>query len=109
MLKLLVPAAAALALSLAAATAQGKELKSVGVTLGPLGNPFYVALAKGMETEIKKLAPDAKVTIVSHDYDLNKVFRTLFLAGIEEVLAKHTDDAGCHGAWLFGRKDLSRD
>jgi SAM-dependent methyltransferase len=44
-----------------------------------------------------------------YDYDLNKVFRTLFLAGIEEVLAKHTDDAGCHGAWLFGRKDLSRD
>jgi SAM-dependent methyltransferase len=44
-----------------------------------------------------------------YDYDLNKVFRTLFLAGIEEVMAKHTDDAGCHGAWFFGRKESSAD
>jgi ubiquinone/menaquinone biosynthesis C-methylase UbiE len=44
-----------------------------------------------------------------YDYDLNKVYRTLFLAGIEEVMAKHTDDAGCHGAWIFGRKESSSD
>ena len=46
---------------------------------------------------------DADVGSMSmYDYDLNRVFRTLFLAGIEEVLARHTDHAGCHGAWLFG-------
>jgi hypothetical protein len=39
-----------------------------------------------------------------YDYDLNRVFRTLFLAGIEEVMAKHTDDGGCHGAWFYGQK-----
>jgi SAM-dependent methyltransferase len=49
---------------------------------------------------------DADVGSMSmYDYDLNRVFRTLFIAGIEEVLAKHTDDAGCHGAWFFGRKE----
>ncbi len=49
---------------------------------------------------------DADVGSMSmYDYDLNKVFRTLFLAGIEEVMAQHTDDDGCHGAWLFGRKE----
>jgi SAM-dependent methyltransferase len=48
---------------------------------------------------------DADVGSMSmYDYDLNRLFRTLFLAGIEEVTAKHTDDAGCHGAWFFGQK-----
>jgi SAM-dependent methyltransferase len=42
-----------------------------------------------------------------YDYDLNRVYRTLFRAGIGEVLAKHTDHGGCHGAWLFGRKTPS--
>ncbi len=48
---------------------------------------------------------DAEVGSMSmYDYDLNRVFRTLFLAGIDEVIAQHTDHAGSHGAWLFGRK-----
>ena len=51
---------------------QAKELNSVGIIVGPLGNPFYVALAKGIETEVKKINPNAKVTAVSNDYDLNK-------------------------------------
>jgi trans-aconitate methyltransferase len=50
-------------------------------------------------------ARDADVGSMSmYDYDLNRVFRTLFLAGIEEVMAKHTDDGGCHGAWFYGQK-----
>jgi SAM-dependent methyltransferase len=53
---------------------------------------------------------DADVGSMSmYDYDLNLVLRTLFLAGIEEVMAKHTDDAGCHGAWFFGRKQSPKD
>jgi hypothetical protein len=39
-----------------------------------------------------------------YDYDLNKVVRTLFLAGISPVTLDHTDHAGCHGAWCFGVK-----
>jgi ribose transport system substrate-binding protein len=59
-------------LSVSASALQAKELNSVGIIVGPLGNPFYVALAKGIETEVKKINPNAKITAVSNDYDLNK-------------------------------------
>lgn len=44
----------------------------VGVTVGTLGNPFFVPLVKGAEDRIKEAAPDAEVTVVGADYDLNK-------------------------------------
>jgi ribose transport system substrate-binding protein len=59
-------------LSVSASALQAKELNSVGIIVGPLGNPFYVALAKGIETEVKKINPNAKITAISNDYDLNK-------------------------------------
>jgi ribose transport system substrate-binding protein len=86
MLKLLVPITAAFVLSLSVSTLQAKELNSVGIIVGPLGNPFYVALAKGMEAEIKKINPNAKVTAVSNDYDLNKD-----VTAIETFVAAGTD------------------
>jgi hypothetical protein len=39
-----------------------------------------------------------------YDYDLNRVMRLLYVAGINPVTAQHTDHGGCHGAWLFGVK-----
>ncbi|MBV9246807.1 MAG: substrate-binding domain-containing protein, partial [Methylobacteriaceae bacterium] len=86
MFKALTPAAIAFALSLAASGAEAKELKSVGIIVGPLGNPFYVALAKGMETEVKRINPSAKVTAVSNDYDLNKD-----VTAVETFIASGTD------------------
>ena len=94
MLKPLVPAAVALAFSLLAAGVQAKDLNSVGITLGPLGNPFYVALAKGMESEVKKINPNAKVTAISHDYDLNKevtAIETLVAAGTDIIFVNAAD------------------
>src|SRR5687768_1891389 len=94
MLKPLVPATVALAFSLLAAGVQAKDLNSVGITLGPLGNPFYVALAKGMETEVKKINPNAKVTAISHDYDLNKevtAIETLVAAGTDIIFVNAAD------------------
>jgi ribose transport system substrate-binding protein len=82
----MVPATAAFVLSLSAVAVQAKDLNSVGITLGPLGNPFYVALAKGMETEVRKINPNAEVTAVSHDYDLNKE-----VTAIETFIAAGTD------------------
>jgi len=94
MLKSLLSATAMLVVALSTAGAQAKDLKSVGVTLGPLGNPFYVALAKGMETEVKKIAPDATVNVVSHDYDLNKevtAIDTMIAAGTDIIFVNAAD------------------
>lgn len=49
-----------------------KELTLVGVSVGSLGNPFFVALGKGAETAAKKINPNARVQVVASDYDLNK-------------------------------------
>ena len=65
-------AGAALALALVAAPASAKELKSIGISLGSLGNPFFVALSKGAEFEAKKTNPDVKITTVGFEYDLGK-------------------------------------
>lgn len=35
--------------------AQAKELKSIGVTVGDLANPFFVQIAKGAELKAKSL------------------------------------------------------
>lgn len=86
MLKALVPAAAALVLSVSALNAEEKELNSVGIIVGPLGNPFYVALAKGIESEVKAINPDAEVTAVSNEYDLNKD-----VTALETFIASGTD------------------
>jgi ribose transport system substrate-binding protein len=50
--------------------AQGPD--SIGMSVGSLGNPFFVATAQGAKAEAKKLNPAAQVTAVSADYDLNK-------------------------------------
>lgn len=94
MLKSLLSATGILVIAVAAGTAQAKDLNSVGVTLGPLGNPFYVSLAKGMEAEVKKLAPNATVNVVSHDYDLNKevsAIDTMIAAGTEMIFINAAD------------------
>lgn len=70
MLKTILLAGAALVIGTAAASA--KELKSIGISLGSMGNPFFVALSKGAEFEAKKTNPNVKVTAVGFDYDLGK-------------------------------------
>lgn len=49
-----------------------KPLKLVGVTVGDLANPFFVAIGKGAEESARKIGgPGVKVTTVSSKYDLN--------------------------------------
>lgn len=77
-----------------AAQAQQKQIKSVGITLGSLGNPFFVSLAKGAEAKIKQLNPNAKVNALSADYDLNKQFSQIdgFIAsGVDLILVNAVD------------------
>src|ERR1700759_2102858 len=63
---------ASAALMVGAHVASAKELKSIGISLGSMGNPFFVALAKGAEFEAKKTNPNVRVTAVGFDYDLGK-------------------------------------
>ena len=57
----------------AACQAEAKTLKSVGVTVVDLGNPFFGAIAKAIGAKVKEVAgPTAKTLVVSGDYDLGK-------------------------------------
>ena len=92
MMKKLLLAGAALAFS--AHMAAAKELKSIGVSLGSMGNPFFVALAKGAEFEAKKINPNVKVTTVGYDYDLGKQntqIDNFIAAGVDLILLNPGD------------------
>jgi ribose transport system substrate-binding protein len=84
----------ATALCLVAGAASAKDLKAIGITVGSLGNPFFVALTKGAEQEAKKINPNVKVTATSADYDLNKQFTQIdnFIAsGVDMILVNAAD------------------
>ncbi|WP_035053535.1 ABC transporter substrate-binding protein [Andreprevotia chitinilytica] len=64
-----------------------KPLKSIGVTVGDLANPFFVAIGRGAQDAAKKIAGnDVKVTTVSSKYDLNTQ-----VGQIENFIANKTD------------------
>ncbi|BAY31346.1 periplasmic binding protein/LacI transcriptional regulator [Nostoc carneum NIES-2107] len=57
---------------------QNSQLRSLGVSLGDLGNPFFVAMAKGSESQARKIAGnDLKLSIVSSGFDLNQQFNQI--------------------------------
>ncbi|HHT7856541.1 ABC transporter substrate-binding protein [Pasteurella multocida] len=67
--------------------AQAKELRSIGVTVGDLANPFFVQIAKGAELKAKELAGDkVNVVSVSSGYDLGQQ-----VAQIDNFIAAKTD------------------
>ena len=53
---------------------EARELKALGISMGSLGNPYFVTLADGATARAKELNPSVKVTSVSADYDLSKQF-----------------------------------
>ena len=92
MLKQLLLAGAALAVAGGAASA--KDLNAIGITLGSLGNPFFVALSQGAEAKAKEINPNVTVNTASADYDLNKQFNQIdnFIAsGVDLILLNAAD------------------
>ena len=92
MLRKLLLVGAALALTTGVASA--KDLNAIGITLGSLGKPFFVALAKGAEAKAKEINPDVKVNAASADYDLNKQFTQIdnfIAAGVDMILLNAAD------------------
>lgn len=69
-----------------AAHAADKPLKAIGITVGSLGNPYFVTIVKGAEAKAKQINPNVKVTSVSADYDLNKQFTQ-----IDNFISAHVD------------------
>ena len=92
MLKTILLAGAAMAFL--AGSAQAKELKSIGVSLGSLGNPFFQALAKGAEFEAKKTNPNVKLLVFGYEYDLGKQVQQIdnfIAAGVDLILLNPGD------------------
>ncbi|MDO9597544.1 MAG: ABC transporter substrate-binding protein [Azoarcus sp.] len=85
---------ATIALACATGFAQARDIKSIGITVGSLGNPFFVTIAKGAEAKAKELNPNVKVLAVSADYDLNKQFTQIdnfIAAGVDMILLNAAD------------------
>lgn len=77
-----------------ASAAHSKELTSVGVTVVDLGNPFFGAIAKSIESRVKAIAPNTKILVVSGDYDLGKQstqFDNFIQAGVDLILVSAVD------------------
>lgn len=83
---------------LGAAAAQNEELKSVGVTVGDLGNPFFVQIGEGACDQAREIAGESvKCTVVSSGYDLNTQVNQIenFIAsGVDLILLNAADSQG---------------
>src|ERR1700726_1886060 len=53
------------------AFAATKKLDAVGLTVGDLGNPFFVQIAHGAEQKAKEINSKVKFTALSSNYDVN--------------------------------------
>ncbi|ODN72574.1 ABC transporter substrate-binding protein [Methylobrevis pamukkalensis] len=88
---LLLATAATLALTGAAGA---KDLTRIGISLGSMGNPFFVALAQGATDKAKEINPNVEVTALGYDYDLNKQFTQIdnfIAAGVDLILLNPAD------------------
>ncbi len=86
--------AAALLTATLATPACAKPLGSVGVSVGSLGNPYFVTVVKGVQDEAHRINPAAKVTAVSSDYDLNKQsnqIENFISAGVDLIILNAAD------------------
>src|SRR5690349_10204626 len=74
--------------------ASAKELTKIGISVGLLGNPFFVATIKGITASAKKINPNVEVTSVSADYDLNKQVSQIdsfVAAGVDIIMLNAVD------------------
>lgn len=94
-MKVLKPLALIGALACALSTnVQAAELNKIGISLGSMGNPFFVALANGAEARAKKINPNVEVLSMGYDYDLGKQFNQIdnfIAAGVDLILLNPGD------------------
>jgi ribose transport system substrate-binding protein len=69
--------------------AADKELKSVGLTVEDLGNPFYVQIAHGVSDQAKTYNPNVKVIPVSSNYDVKNQasqIKDFIFSGVDMII-----------------------
>src|SRR5580700_2678635 len=74
-----------------------KKLNAVAVTVGDLGNPFFVQIAHGAEAAAKKINPSVKFQSESSNYDVNNQTNQIdnFVAnGANLILLNAADSKG---------------
>src|ERR1700745_4159972 len=92
-----------LAISLATPLLAQKKLNVVAVTVGDLGNPFFVQIARGAEAAAKKINPGVKFQSESSNYDVNNQTNQMdnFVAnGANLILLNAADSKGIAPAVL---------
>jgi ribose transport system substrate-binding protein len=92
-----------LAFSLTTPLFAQKKLNVVAVTVGDLGNPFFVQIAHGAEAAAKKINPSVKFQSESSNYDVNNQTNQLdnFVAnGANLILLNAADSKGIAPAVL---------
>jgi ribose transport system substrate-binding protein len=80
---------------------------SIGITVGSLGNPFFVAAANGAKAQARAADPHVQVTTVSSDYDLNKQINQMqnfVAAGDKIVLLNAADPVAIAPAVMLAQK-----
>jgi ribose transport system substrate-binding protein len=73
------------------------KLKGVAVTVGDLGNPFFVQIAHGAQAEAKKINPSVKFSAESSNYDVNNQTNQMdnfVSSGVSLILLNAADSKG---------------
>src|ERR1700692_185562 len=77
--------------------AADKELKAVGLTVGDLGNPFFVQIAHGAQAQARTYSPDIKFIALSSNYDpKNQIeqMNSLISSGVDLIVLGAADSRG---------------
>ena len=84
-----------LAIGLAGPVFAEKKLNSVAVTVGDLGNPFFVQIAHGAHDQAVKINPAVKFTAQSSNYDVNNQANQIdnFISAGDQLLILNAADS----------------
>ncbi len=76
------------------ASCEKEDILSVGVSVGDLGNPFFVRMGKAARLQAQEIDPKAKVTVVSCNYDIGTQSNQIddfIAAGVDLVIINPID------------------
>lgn len=84
-----------LAIGLTGSALAETKLNSVAVTVGDLGNPFFVQIAHGAQDQAKKINPAVKFTAQSSNYDVNTQANQIdnFISAGDQLLILNAADS----------------